>query len=46
MRKLKAQIMDEQGLDRTLTRLAHEILEHNKGAGNIVIVGIRTRGES
>jgi pyrimidine operon attenuation protein / uracil phosphoribosyltransferase len=45
MRKLKAQIMDEQGLDRTLTRLAHEILEHNKGAGNIVIVGIRTRGE-
>ena len=45
MRKLKAQIMDEQGLDRTLTRLAHEILEHIKGAGNIVIVGIRTRGE-
>jgi len=45
MRKLKAQIMDEQGLDRTLTRLAHEILERNKGAATIVIVGIRTRGE-
>ncbi|MDH4070176.1 MAG: bifunctional pyr operon transcriptional regulator/uracil phosphoribosyltransferase PyrR [Ignavibacteria bacterium] len=37
--------MDEQSMDRTVTRLAHEILEHNKGASNIVIVGIRTRGE-
>jgi len=45
MRKLKAQIMDEPGFDRTLKRLAHEILEKNKGASNIVIVGIRTRGE-
>jgi pyrimidine operon attenuation protein / uracil phosphoribosyltransferase len=45
MRKLKAQIMDEAGLDRTITRLAHEILERNKGAESIVIVGIRTRGE-
>jgi pyrimidine operon attenuation protein/uracil phosphoribosyltransferase len=45
MRKLKATIIDPQGLDRTLKRLAHEILEKNKGAGNIVIVGIRTRGE-
>jgi pyrimidine operon attenuation protein/uracil phosphoribosyltransferase len=45
MRKLKAQIMDEAGLERTITRLAHEILERNKGAGSIVIVGIRTRGE-
>lgn len=45
MRKLKAQIIDEDGMDRTLTRLAHEILERNKGAANIVIVGIKTRGE-
>ena len=45
MRKTKAKIMDEAGLERTVTRLAHEILERNKGAGNIVIVGIRTRGE-
>ena len=45
MRKLKAQIMDEPGMDRTLTRLAHEILEHNRGSASIVIVGIRTRGE-
>ncbi len=45
MRRLKAQIIDHDGFDRTATRLAHEILEKNKGAGNIVIVGIRTRGE-
>jgi pyrimidine operon attenuation protein / uracil phosphoribosyltransferase len=45
MRKLKATIIDPQGLDRTLKRLAHEILEKNKGAANIVVVGIRTRGE-
>jgi pyrimidine operon attenuation protein/uracil phosphoribosyltransferase len=45
MRKLKAQIIDEPGFERTITRLAHEILEKNHGAGNIVIVGIRTRGE-
>jgi pyrimidine operon attenuation protein/uracil phosphoribosyltransferase len=44
-RKLKAQIIDEAGFERTITRLAHEILEKNKGAESIVIVGIRTRGE-
>jgi pyrimidine operon attenuation protein/uracil phosphoribosyltransferase len=45
MRELKAKIMDEAGFERTLTRLAHEILEKNKGAESIVIVGIKTRGE-
>jgi len=45
MRKLKAQIIDEAGFERTITRLAHEILEKNKGAASNVIVGIRTRGE-
>jgi pyrimidine operon attenuation protein/uracil phosphoribosyltransferase len=45
MRKVKAKIIDDAGLERTITRLAHEILEKNKGASNIVIVGIRTRGE-
>lgn len=45
MRRLKAQIIDQGGFDRSITRLAHEILEKNKGAANIVIVGIRTRGE-
>lgn len=43
-RKVKAKIIDEVGLKRTITRLAHEILERNRGAENLVIVGIRTRG--
>ncbi|MBI5472915.1 MAG: bifunctional pyr operon transcriptional regulator/uracil phosphoribosyltransferase PyrR [Ignavibacteriae bacterium] len=45
MRKIKAKIIDAAGMERTITRLAHEILERNKGSHNIVIVGIRTRGE-
>ena len=45
MRKLKAEIMDAPALERTLTRLAHEIIERNNGASHIAIVGIRTRGE-
>jgi len=44
MRKLKAKIIDEKGMERTLTRLAHEIIEKNRGAGNLVVVGIKTRG--
>ena len=44
MRKVKAKIIDEAGFERTVTRLAHEILEKNKGASEIVIVGIKTRG--
>ena len=43
-RKVKAKIIDEIGLKRTTTRLAHEILERNRGAEYLVIVGIRTRG--
>jgi len=43
-RKIKAKIIDKVGLKRTTTRLAHEILEQNRGADNLVIVGIRTRG--
>ncbi|MBS3944124.1 MAG: bifunctional pyr operon transcriptional regulator/uracil phosphoribosyltransferase PyrR [Melioribacter sp.] len=42
---IKAKIIDEQGLSRTITRLAHEILEKNKGSKNIVLIGMRTRGE-
>ena len=38
-------IIDEIGFYRTITRLAHEIIERNKGAGNIAVIGIRTRGE-
>lgn len=43
-RKVKAKIIDKIGLKRTVIRLAHEILERNRGADNLVIVGIRTRG--
>lgn len=42
--QIKAQVIDERGLERTITRLAHEILERNKGVESLAIVGIRTRG--
>ncbi|MFD2612832.1 bifunctional pyr operon transcriptional regulator/uracil phosphoribosyltransferase PyrR [Paenibacillus gansuensis] len=37
-------IMDETAIRRALTRIAHEILERNKGVEDCVLVGIRTRG--
>jgi len=37
-------IMDEKKIARALTRIAHEILEHNSGAESIAIIGILTRG--
>ncbi len=43
--KFKAQILDEAALNRALMRIAHEIAEHNKGVENLVLVGIRRRGE-
>jgi pyrimidine operon attenuation protein/uracil phosphoribosyltransferase len=42
---IKAKIIDEEGFNRTITRLAHEILERNKGSKNLVLIGMRTRGE-
>jgi pyrimidine operon attenuation protein/uracil phosphoribosyltransferase len=41
---LKAVILDQKGVNRTLTRISHEILEKNKGTDNIVLVGIKRRG--
>ena len=38
------QIMDAEGVNRALTRIAHEILEKNKGTAELCLVGIRTRG--
>ncbi len=43
--EIKAKVIDEEGLVRTVTRLAHEILEKNKGSHNLVLIGMRTRGE-
>lgn len=37
-------IMDETAIRRALMRIAHEILEKNKGIDNVVLAGIRTRG--
>jgi len=42
--KIKAQIIDAEGLQRTITRLVLEIIERNKGVDNLAIVGVRTRG--
>jgi pyrimidine operon attenuation protein / uracil phosphoribosyltransferase len=39
------EIIDAKGFARTVTRLSHEIIERNKGAETIGIVGIRTRGD-
>jgi pyrimidine operon attenuation protein/uracil phosphoribosyltransferase len=41
---VKAEVMDASAIDRALTRIAHEILEANKGCDNIALVGIVTRG--
>lgn len=38
------QIMDDAAMRRSMTRMAHEILERNKGLSNVVLVGIVTRG--
>lgn len=40
----KAVVLDEQAIRRALTRIAHEIIEKNKGIEGCVLVGIRTRG--
>jgi len=40
----KSQLMSASEIDRTLVRLAHEILERNNGLEGVVLVGIRRRG--
>lgn len=40
----KKVVMDTEGIDRSLTRIASEILEKNKGGDELVLVGIRTGG--
>ena len=42
--KEKAKILDKDGICRALMRIAHEILEKNKGIENLCLVGIRNRG--
>jgi pyrimidine operon attenuation protein/uracil phosphoribosyltransferase len=40
----KAQILDGAGIARAITRIAHEIVERNKGVDEVVLVGLRSRG--
>jgi len=43
--KEKARILDKEGIKRAVTRISHEIVERNKDMKDVVIVGIRNRGE-
>lgn len=40
----KARIMDADDIGRAVKRIAHEILEKNRGSRDLILVGIRTRG--
>lgn len=40
----KAAILDEQAMTRAVTRIAHEIIEKNRGIDQCILVGIKTRG--
>lgn len=43
--KIKAKIIDETALSRIITRISHEIMEKNRGTANLILMGMRTRGE-
>jgi pyrimidine operon attenuation protein / uracil phosphoribosyltransferase len=45
MAKTATVILDQAGINRALTRIAHEILESNKGTADLVLVGIRSGGD-
>ena len=40
----QAEIMDEAAMTRAIKRIAHEIIEHNKGTENLMLIGIQRRG--
>lgn len=42
--QLKANLLDEAGVLRALTRISHEIIERNKGVKDVVLIGIKSRG--
>ena len=44
--KEKAKVLDKDGINRALMRIAHEILEKNKGTQGICLIGIRNRGST
>ena len=45
MAKAETAILDKAGIERAITRVAHEILEYNKGGENLALIGIRTGGD-
>ena len=40
----KRELLNSQSVERAVTRITHEILEKNKGALNLALIGLRTRG--
>ena len=42
--QVKATVLEPDDVRRALTRISHEIVEQNRGTGDLVLVGIRTRG--
>ena len=44
MERCKAVLMDEQAMGRAVKRMAHEIVERNRGIENLCLVGIKRRG--
>jgi pyrimidine operon attenuation protein/uracil phosphoribosyltransferase len=42
--KKKTELLDDAAINRALTRIAHEIVEKNKGGDNLLLVGVKTRG--
>ncbi|MBU5454599.1 bifunctional pyr operon transcriptional regulator/uracil phosphoribosyltransferase PyrR [Caproiciproducens sp. MSJ-32] len=42
--KLKANLLDDKAIKRTLIRISHEIIEKNKGTDDLVLIGIKRRG--
>ena len=40
----KKEVIDKAEMERVLLRISHQIIERNKGTGNLVLIGIRTRG--
>lgn len=42
--ELKATLLDDKAINRTLIRISHEIIERNKGIEDVVLIGVKTRG--
>jgi pyrimidine operon attenuation protein/uracil phosphoribosyltransferase len=42
--RIKSKILDAAGIERSLQRISHEIIEKNHGLSRVVVIGIRSRG--